>query len=157
MSIVVSGKISKNFSQEEYHAGSATVPIYKESMVFIRCLQELRNWLKKSMYVVSFFRTKAENAKVGGIPTSNHTRGCACDWHLYNQTINKTLFIQYSKKWAEICNRYGVKGESGLYNWGMHVGIQNSAQAKANGGKYVHWDSRSGKQINNPFSELKGL
>lgn len=157
MSITVAGYLSKNFSQAEYHPGSANVPIYKETMVFIRCLQTFRNWLNQQMYVVSFFRTKSENAKVGGIPTSNHLRGCAIDFHLYNKTIDKALFIKYSKKWAEICKIYGVKGESGLYNNWVHLGIQNSAQAKANGGKFVHWDSRSGKQVNNPFSELRGL
>ena len=157
--IVLQGNLSKNFTQAEYHRGDAKVGMTKETIVFIRVLQAFRNWLKASMIVISWGRTKAENAAVGGIPNSNHLlpRACALDWHLTNRTIDKTLFIKYAKKWASLCKSAGVLGECGLYNWGMHIGIQNSAQAKANGGRFVHWDSRTGKQINNPFTELRGL
>lgn len=152
--IVMRGRLSKNFSQEEYHAGSATVPMYAETIVFIRAIQAFRKWLNAKMYVVSWFRTKEENMKVGGIANSNHLNGTAMDFHLYNQTVDKATFIKWSKKWAAICRQYGCVGEAGLYtNW-VHLGIQNSQQAIINGHKFYHWDSRSGKQINLPFPEL---
>ena len=68
-----------------------------------------------------------------------------------------TKFVAWSKRWAAICKKHGVKGESGLYSWGYHFGIQNAGQIAANYGRYVHWDSRTGTQYNNPFRELNSL
>jgi glycerol-3-phosphate cytidylyltransferase len=93
-----SGNLSKNFSQEEYHAGSATVYMYKETVTFIKCIQAFRNWLNKPMYVVSWYRTREENMKVGGIVRSNHLTGTACDWHLYNHVISTDEFNWNSKR-----------------------------------------------------------
>ena len=154
--IVFQGNLSKNFTQAEYHPGSATVYMTKETVVFINILQSFRRWLNKKMYVVSWYRTPEENKAVGGITASNHLapRGCALDWHLYNEDITKEMFIKYAKKWASCCQQYGCIGEAGLYKWGMHIGVQNEKQARANGDKFYHWDSRSGKQINMPFPEL---
>lgn len=152
--IQFSGKLSKNFSQEEYHAGSATVYMFKETIVFIRAIQSFRNWLDKPMYVVSWYRTARENAAVGGIENSNHKTGTALDWHLYNHDITREEFIRYATKWGQICKSMGCVGEAGIYkNW-VHFGIQNKRQAVVNGHRFYHWDSRSGKQINMPFKEL---
>ena len=151
------GQLSKNFSQSEYHPGSATVYMYEATMTFIRCIQAFRKWLNKPMYVVSWYRTKHENIVVHGIPTSNHLTGTAMDWHLYNHDIGTDEFIRYAKKWAAICRQFGCVGEAGIYTWGLHFGMQNPEQAKATGHKFVHWDSRSGKQVNNPFKELIGV
>lgn len=159
--IVLSGNLSKNFSQREYHAGSATVYMTKETIVFVRILQAFRKWIKTPMYVVSWARTKQENINVGGIATSNHLqpRSCAIDWKLNNKTITKALFIQYATKWAELCRASGTVGEAGLYEKGwVHFGVQNEAQAKSTGHKFVHWyTDKNGKQTNNPFPELRGL
>lgn len=151
------GNLSKNFSQSEYHPGSQEVYMYASTTTFIKCIQAFRSWLKQPMYVISWFRTKTENIAVHGIPNSNHLTGTAMDWHLYNHDFTKDEFIKYSRKWAAICKQFGCIGESGLYLWGIHLGMQNPDQAKATGHKFVHWDSRSGKQIDNPFPELRGL
>lgn len=155
--ITFTGNITKNFTQREYHPGNATVYYSVNTSTFARCLQEFRNWLKRPMYVNSWYRTKRENLAVGGISTSNHLTGTACDWHLNGKVIDKKTFITYAKKWNEICRKYHCVGEAGLYSWGVHWGMQNPAQAKYNGHKFFHWDSRSGKQVNNPFPELRGL
>lgn len=157
--IEFAGNLSKNFSQSEYHPGSAKVYMYRQTVVFIRCIQAFRNWINKPMYVISWYRTKQENITIGSTvgERSNHRTGTAMDWHLYNHDFTKDEFIKYSKKWAAICKQFGCVGESGWYLWGMHLGIQNPDQAKATGHKFVHWDSRSGKQIDNPFPELRGL
>lgn len=160
MSITLSGNLSKNFTQQEYHKGTANVSMTKETIVFIRLIQRFRAWLGKPMYVISWARTKAENAKVGGIATSNHLlpRACAIDFYISGTTIDRGLFVKYAKEWANLCKTYGpCVGEAGLYTWGVHLGVQNSSQAKGNGYHFVHWDSRSGKQIMNPFAELRGL
>jgi hypothetical protein len=153
-----SGRLSKNFSQEEYHAGSGTVYFYAETDTFLRCIQAFRRWLGKPMYVVSWYRTREENMKVGGIPSSNHLTGTALDWHLANHIITEAEFKAYCRKWAQICKEVGpCIGEAGLYTWGIHFGMQNPTQAKVNGRKFYHWDSRSGKQINLPFKDLYNI
>lgn len=131
--------------------------MYAATTTFIKCIQAFRSWLKQPMYVISWYRTKTENIAVHGIPNSNHLTGTAMDWHLYNHDFTKDEFIKYSRKWASICKQFGCIGESGWYLWGIHLGIENPEQAKAAGHKFVHWDSRSGKQIDNPFPELRGL
>lgn len=155
--ISFSGRLSKNFSQEEYHAGSATVYMNMGTVTFIKAIQEFRNWHKKPMYVVSWYRTKAENLKVGGIANSNHLLGCALDFHFLNNEPTEKEFIWMAKKWNTIMKKYNAVGEMGIYKWGYHIGMQNSEQAKVNGHKFVHWDSRSGKQINDPFEALRNI
>lgn len=155
--ICFNGRLSKNFSQAEYHPGSATVYMNDGTVTFIKQIQDFRNWHKKPMYVISWYRTTAENVAVGGIANSNHKRGCAMDFHFFNDTSDEKTFIWLAKKWNEICKQYHTVGEMGIYKWGYHVGIQESKQAKANGHKFVHWDSRSGKQVNNPFAELRNI
>jgi hypothetical protein len=157
--IIFEGNLSKNFSQAEYHPGSATVHMCAETVIFIRAIQTFRKWINRPMYVVSWARTRDENMKIGGIPTSNHLlpRACAIDWHLYNYTITTEDFKKYCKKWASICKQYGCIGEGGIYQWGVHLGIQNAEQAKFNGHKFYHWDSRTGKQVNLPFKDLYNI
>lgn len=159
--ITLSGNISKNFTQAEYHPGKMTVYMTKETMVFVSILQSFRYWLKRPMIVVSWARTAEENRKVGGIQNSNHLqpRSCAIDWKLNNTTLTKALFITYAKKWAELCKASGTVGEAGLYaNGWIHFGVQNLAQANSTGRKFVHWyTDKNGKQTNNPYAELRGL
>lgn len=157
MSIIFTGNISKNFTQKEYCGGAKSATYSASTATFVRCLQQFRKWLGKPMYVVSWWRSKATNVAVGGIPNSNHLTDTACDWRLNGKAIDKATFIAYAKKWNEITRSMGCVGEAGLYNTWVHWGMQSPSQAKANGHKFVHWDSRSGKQINNPFPELRGL
>lgn len=148
------GKLTDHFSAAEYTVGntdSAVLTLTERSYHFAMLLEKFRVWLKRPMTVSSWARTEALNKKVGGISTSNHLTGCACDWST-NIKITKEKFIKYSKKWKKICAAAGYVGESGLYEWGAHFGIQSASQVKANGGKYFHWDSRSGVQKNNPFT-----
>ena len=151
------GDLCKHFSQSEYHPGSAEVYMNASTVTFIKCLNAFRRWINKPMYVISWYRTKKENIAVGGISTSNHLTGTAIDWHLYNHDIGREEFVKYAKKWANICKQFGCVGEAGLYGWGVHLGMQNHDQAVANSYRFFHWDSRSGKQINNPFPELIGV
>lgn len=157
--IQFSGNISKNFTQREYHPGNTTVYYTVNTSTFVRCLQQFRKWLGKPMIVVSWFRTKSENIRVGGISTSNHLTGTACDWRLNGKNIDQATFIKYATKWNEICRNNLCVGEAGFYDAGwIHFGMQNPTQAQANGHKFVHWHTlKNGKQINNPYPELRGL
>ena len=147
------GNLTKHFTLEEYTVGNspnATLTITERAYQFAELLEIFRDWLGRPMTVTSWKRSEALNKKVGGIATSNHLTGTACDWHT-NIEITQEKFIKYAKKWKKICKAHGFVGEAGLYEWGMHLGIQSDKQAKANGNKFFHWDSRSGKQKNNPF------
>ena len=151
MMIYWQGNVTEHFSKDEYAGkGNGAAIMTMESMQFCQMLEEFRVWLKRPMAVTSWFRNPDKNKEVGGIPSSNHLRGCACDWNT-NIEITEAKFIKYSKKWKSICKSHGVVGESGLYKWGCHFGVQNAKQLEANKGKFVNWDSRSGKQKTNVF------
>ena len=155
MVIKWSGKLTDHFSLDEYYIGNSntTLSITRRAYLFATMLEEFRIWLKRPMTVTSWKRSEALNKSVGGISTSNHLTGTACDWHT-NISITKERFIKYAKRWKKICSKHGFVGEAGLYKWGIHFGIQSESQAKANGNKFFHWDSRTGTQKNNPFKEL---
>ena len=144
--IIWKGQLTKHFSQSEYMVGNTgDCPITREAYLQARMMEQFRKWLDRPIIVTSWYRSPALNKKVGGIATSNHLKGTATDWHT-NIKINKKEFIKYAKKWRKICKAHGVQGEAGLYTWGVHFGSSVP--------KWVHWDSRSGKQIINPFKEL---
>lgn len=152
--VVWKNKLTKHFSLPEYYVGNpsnATCYLTKSAYLHARMLEEFRVWLDKTMVVTSWYRTPAYNKSVGGIANSNHLTGCATDWHTTTK-ITKAVFIRYAKQWNKICKKHGVVGEAGLYNWGMHLG-SSITYSKS----FSHWDSRSGKQINNPFSELRQI
>ena len=147
------GNLTKHFSLAEYTVGNApsiTLEINKRVMDFANLLEKFRVWLRRPMTVTSWKRSPALNKSVGGVPNSNHLYGTACDWHT-TVKIDTARFIKYAKKWKKICEKAGFVGEAGLYNWGIHFGIQTDEQIKLNKGKFFHWDSRSGVQKNNPF------
>ena len=151
MMIYWKGNLTEHFTHDEYAGkGNGAAIMTKESYEFAQMLEEFRVWLKRPVVVHSWFRTEDENAKLGGIKNSNHLRGEACDFNT-DITITDAKFVKYSKKWKSICKAHGVVGESGLYKWGMHLGVQNETQLKANNGKFINWDSRSGKQKNWAF------
>lgn len=144
------GNLTEHFTLKEY-AGSCKIA-YLDMASYLQAtmMEEFRVWLKRPVYVTSWFRDEDGNKKVGGSKESNHLRGCATDWHT-DIAIGDVKFVKYSKKWKAICKSHGVVGESGLYKWGCHFGYQNEAQVKRNNGQFINWDSRSGKQINNAF------
>jgi hypothetical protein len=138
--------LTEHFTLADYGINqSGSLPITAEAILQATMLEEFRNWLNRPMDVHAWYRTKSYNAKVGGVSTSSHLRGVATDWST-NTDITKEKFIKYAKKWKEICEAHGVVGEAGLYTWGIHFGSSVNYSKK-----FYHWDSRSGKQINNPF------
>ncbi len=157
MSIYFKGaKVSKHFTTAEYnHDNSKDVFMTDVSLVFIDCIEEFRDWTGKSIYVTSWFRDPAVNKACGGISTSNHLTGTAMDFYFKDQNMaDEIRFIRRAIKWGEIVKAHGYVGEAGLYKGFYHFGIQNPSQAAANGNKFMHWDSRSGSQINKPFAVL---
>lgn len=142
-------KLTKHFTVQEYAVNqTGTVKLTSEAIMHAQCLEEFRQWLGKPMGVNAWYRTPAYNKKVHGSSTSSHLKGCATDWDCQNPT--KAAFIKYAKKWGGICESHGVVGEAGIYKWGIHLGSHITYSKE-----FYHWDSRSGKQINMPFEELK--
>lgn len=138
-------KLTEHFTTKEYAVNqTGTVKLTAESILHAQCLEEFRKWFRAPMKVNAWYRTSAYNKKVGGNANSSHLRGCATDWG--NPVITESDFIRYAKKWKEICEDHGIVGEAGLYKWGMHLGSSVKYSRT-----FYHWDSRSGKQKNNPF------
>lgn len=136
--------LTEHFTFHEYSVNqTGTVKLTAESILHAQCLEEFRKWLGKSMKINAWYRTSAYNKKVGGNANSSHLRGVATDW---GTNLTEEKFIKYAKKWKEICESHDVVGEAGLYTWGMHLG-SSVKYSKT----FYHWDSRSGKQKNNPF------
>ncbi len=148
--VIISGvNLTEHFTFKEYAKNqTGTVKLTAEAILHAQCLEEFRQWYGKPMEVNAWYRTAAYNKKVGGNAKSSHLRGVATDWG--NPGVSKDDFIRYAKKWKEICKAHGVVGEAGLYTWGVHLG-SSVRYSKA----FYHWDSRSGKQVNLPFKELK--
>lgn len=141
--------LTEHFTLSDYAKDQTeTVPISKEALLHAQLLEEFRKWLSRPMNVHAWYRTKEYNAKIGGIATSSHLRGTATDWST-NIAIDKEKFKKYAKKWKDICRSHGVVGEAGLYTWGVHFGSSIKYSTK-----FTHWDSRTGTQINNPFTTI---
>ena len=139
-------KFTKNFTFGDYTVNqTGTLPITNEAILQATLLQEFRDWLDRPMNVHAWYRTKSYNKSVGGVSTSSHLRGVATDWST-NIDISEERFIKYAKKWKEICEAHNTVGEAGLYTWGIHFGSSVNYSKS-----FYHWDSRSGKQKNNPF------
>ena len=145
--IKVSGtNLTKHFTFAEYGKNqTGTVKLTAAAILQAQCMEEFRQWLGKPMQINSWFRTAAYNKKIGGNAKSSHLRGCAADWS--NPGVSAKDFIRYAKKWKEICETHGVVGEAGLYTWGIHLGSSISYSKV-----FYHWDARSGRQKNLPFT-----
>jgi hypothetical protein len=156
--ITLKGNLTEHFTQKEYNINNSKDPfITHDAFIFALCLENFRVWVKRTMVVTSWFRSYQVNKKLGGISSSNHTKGTACDFHFKNFDVDRDRFIKYATKWAGICKARGKTGEAGLYSWGIHFGIQTETQELANNHKFYHWDCRTGTQINKPFQELNNL
>ena len=55
------------------------------------CLQPIRDKLKKPMIITSGYRCPALNRAVGGVTSSQHTKGQAVDFHINGMTIKETI------------------------------------------------------------------
>ena len=148
--VILSGaNLTAHFTFKEYAKNqTGTVKLTAEAILHAQCLEEFRQWHGRPMTVNGWFRTAAYNKKVGSNAKSSHLRGVATDWGLPG--VSKDNFIRYAKKWKEICKAHGIVGEAGLYTWGIHLG-SSVRYSKT----FYHWDSRSGKQVNLAFKELR--
>ena len=154
MTVVWKGNLTEHFTLAEYtinNPKTATIPITEDSYLQVMMIEELRQMTGYPIYVNAFYRSPELNKKVGGIPTSNHVRGCATDIH-FSFSLTEREAILIMRLWKYITSSHGVVGEAGLYSWGLHLGYQSDEQVKVNKGKFFNWDSRSGVQKNGAFA-----
>ena len=154
--IIFKGNLTKHFSASEYAVGCGDANVYltEDAYIFAQALEETRSAVGLKFYVNSWYRTTKLNKAVGGISSSNHLRGCACDFHL-TQKITRKRFIKIVTEFKTACKKRGVIPEAGLYNDFIHLGIQNPTQAVVNGNKFSQWDERTGTSVFNNIIELQ--
>lgn len=150
------GNLTKHFSASEYTVScpDSDANLNENAYIFAMILEATRSDIGLRFYVNSYFRTPAANKAVNGISSSNHLRGCACDFHLTN-AITRKRFIKIVKCFKKHCKKHGVVGEAGLYKDFIHLGIQSETQKAVNGGKFIQWDERTGERIYNNILELQ--
>jgi len=71
------GDLSANFSRSEFDCPHCGVLVIDPDLVLV--LQRMRTRVGRPLRVVSGFRCKVQNRRVGGIETSQHLRGRAAD------------------------------------------------------------------------------
>lgn len=76
--------------------------------LIIYCLQPLRDKLQKPMIITSGFRNQKVNDLVGGVLTSQHTKGQAVDFIVKDMTVNQLIeFIKKSGiEYDQLINEY---------------------------------------------------
>lgn len=148
------GRLTPHFTSEEYCTGNTSDCILtEESYTFAQILEKTRVEVGLRFYVNSWYRSAKLNKKLGGITSSNHLRGCACDFHLSNKVTRKK-FITIVNIFKKHCKAAGLVAEAGLYNDFIHLGIQNETQKAVNGYKFIQWDGRTGTLIYNNILEV---
>lgn len=74
-------QFTANFSSTEFECPECSkTQIHKISKDLVANLQTLRDQLGKSITITSGYRTEEHNAKVGGVPNSQHLFGVAADF-----------------------------------------------------------------------------
>lgn len=154
MNIIFKGNLTPHFSAAEYSIGNKeNITLTQDSYLFCWILEDTRVDVGMKFYVNSFCRSYKLNKEVGGVSSSNHLRGCACDFHL-TQKVTRKKFIKIVKAFKANCKKHGVVGEAGLYNDFIHLGIQSPTQLAINNGKFIQWDKRTGVMIYNNIVEV---
>ena len=149
------GNLTKHFSGAEYSVGcDGNVYLTEEAYLFAQALEATRVKVGLKFYVNSWYRTAKLNKAVGGISSSNHLRGCACDFHL-TQKITRKRFIKIVQIFKAEATMRGKVAEAGLYNDFIHLGFQNDTQLAVNGNKFIQWDERGETRLYNNIIELQ--
>jgi len=139
------GNLTKDLTQAMYKLHQTETPsLTKDSILHAIMLQEFLDWTNRQWNVNAWWRGVSYNKSVGGVNTSNHLRGVATDVSFKGKT--KMDYVgkldKYAKKWFEICDKYEVYGEFGLYPDFYHIGSHITYQKK-----HCKFDRRSGKTV----------
>jgi len=103
-----------SLSEIECHCGCGQKKIDKK---LIDMAEALRNYIGMPMITHCVNRCKFHNARVGGVPSSQHIKGTAMDFHVKGMK-NKKLHKLCKKLWKK---KDILIGGLGLYDWGVHI------------------------------------
>lgn len=147
---VYDGQITKNFNISEFKCkAKGEVLLNSDAIDHIQRLQEFRDWYKRSMKIVSGYRTKEYNQKVGGNKNSKHVEGIASDialpdeYYKFSKSRQEEFLNNIKSKWIEICNNDGLGGGIGFYDTFFH--IDSRAKGNYENGTFAFWDNRNKK------------
>ncbi|BAQ92738.1 Uncharacterized protein conserved in bacteria (COG3108) [uncultured Mediterranean phage uvMED] len=124
--------MTKNFSKSEFESKCGReMPeeVYHNVVKVANQLQYLRDYLNKPIKVNSAYRSPEHNAKVGGVPKSQHLLGKAAD--IVVSGIKTEFLYQYIED--AISNGEMLQGGLGLYDTFVHYDIR---------GTKARWDYR---------------
>ena len=128
--------MTKNFSKSEFESKCGReMPeeVYHNVVKVANQLQYLRGEIGKPIKVNSAYRSPEHNAKVGGVPKSQHLLGKAAD--IVVKDMPTDILYQYIED--AISNGEMLQGGLGLYDTFVHYDIR---------GTKARWDYRK-KQI----------
>ena len=107
------GDISKNFNKKEFTCKCGCGECNIDMKVVNMC-QTIRDGLKLPITINSGYRCIQHNSKIGGVPNSYHTKGCAADILVPDGWTVDEL--------ADLAEQCGADGIGRYYNEGfVHV------------------------------------
>lgn len=116
--------LTPNFRVREFACKDGTDTIFIHPFIPIVC-QLVRNYFDMPFTPNSAYRTITHNKNEGGATNSSHIRGRAVDIPANKGVTPKQLYDFVDKL-------FGNWGEVGIYNWGIHVGIQDTKKRFTN-------------------------
>jgi len=127
--------MTKNFNKSEFESKCGSeMPeeVYHNVVKVANQLQYLRDYLKKPIKINSAYRSPEHNAKVGGVPKSQHLLGKAAD------IVVKGMPTEIVHAYIEdaISDGEMLQGGLGLYDTFVHYDIR---------GTKARWDYRKNK------------
>lgn len=98
--------MSKYFTDIEFACNCCGgLPFHGMNSLLLVILDKIRETLGQNVYVLSGYRCPSHNAKVGGVPDSQHLHGTAADITCYHIDVDKV---------AALAEKYGADG-IGIY------------------------------------------
>ena len=110
-------KLSANFKVKEFACKDGTDPVFVDTYL-VDVLQQLRNHFKKSVVIVSGYRTPSYNKNCGGATYSQHLYGKAADVKISGVTPEEVAqFVETILK---------DKGGIGIYSTFTHIDVRET-------------------------------
>lgn len=108
----------KHFTEKEFRCSCGCKKAYMDQE-FVEKLDELREKLNHPIYINSGYRCPEHNAKVGGVPNSEHTRGLAADISTYGKPAVDLLTIAFQLNFTG----FGIKQKGNYSGRFIHLDL----------------------------------